>query len=57
MSKFSLSRVGRISSRKAQGETKEALERLAAWERGHAAFFRELHDTAFEAYAHMPWGG
>lgn len=45
------------AAKKAQGETQEALEKLAAWECGHATFFKELHDTAFEAYAHMPWGG
>jgi rubrerythrin len=41
----------------AEGEAKEALEMLARWERGHERFFRQLHDTAFEAYAQMPWGG
>jgi hypothetical protein len=30
---------------------------LAAWERGHERFFKQLHDTAFEEYAQMPWGG
>ncbi len=41
----------------AEGEAREALEMLAAWERGHERFFKQLHDQAFEAYAQMPWGG
>jgi rubrerythrin len=45
------------AAEKAEGEAKEALEMLARWERGHEVFFRQLHDTAFEAYAQMPWGG
>jgi len=45
------------AAEKAEGEAQEALERLAAWERGHARFFKRLHDTAFEEYAEMPWGG
>jgi rubrerythrin len=42
---------------KAEGAAREALQMLAKWERGHARFFKQLHDTAFEEYAHMPWGG
>jgi rubrerythrin len=45
------------AAEKAEGEAKEALEMLARWERGHETFFRQLHDTAFEEYAQMPWGG
>jgi rubrerythrin len=45
------------AAEKAKGEAREALEKLAAWERGHARFFKRLHDTAFEEYAEMPWGG
>jgi rubrerythrin len=41
----------------AEGEAKAALEMLAEWERGHEAFFKQIHDKAFEEYAHMPWGG
>ena len=41
----------------AEGEAKEALQMLADWERGHEAFFKQIHDAAFEEYAHMPWGG
>ncbi len=40
-----------------EGEAKAALEMLARWERGHEAFFKQIHDTAFEEYAQMPWGG
>jgi rubrerythrin len=42
---------------KAEGEVKEALQMLADWERGHEAFFKQIHDKAFEEYAQMPWGG
>ena len=41
----------------AEGEAKAALEMLARWERGHEEFFKQIHDTAFEEYAQMPWGG
>ncbi|MCP4544488.1 MAG: ferritin family protein [Chloroflexi bacterium] len=41
----------------AEGEAKAALEMLARWERGHEAFFKQIHDTAFEEYTQMPWGG
>ena len=42
---------------KASGEARKALARLAKWERGHEAFFQELHDKVFEEYTQMPWGG
>lgn len=45
------------AAEKADGEAQEALRKLARWERGHAKFFKKLHDTAFEEYANMPWGG
>ena len=45
------------AAEKTEGEAQKALERLAQWERGHAKFFKKLHDTAFEEYANMPWGG
>ena len=45
------------AARRAEGAAKQALEMLASWERGHERFFKQLHDTAFEAYAQMPWGG
>jgi rubrerythrin len=40
-----------------EGEAKEVLAMLARWERGHEQLFKHLHDTAFEEYAEMPWGG
>ena len=45
------------AAEKAEGEAKAALEMLARWERGHERFFNQLHDTVFEEYAQMPWGG
>jgi rubrerythrin len=39
------------------GEAREVLQRLAGWERVHEAFFKQLHDAAFNEYAQMPWGG
>jgi rubrerythrin len=42
---------------KAEGEAREALSMLARWEYGHEQLFRDLHDTLFEEYAQMPWGG
>jgi len=41
----------------AQGRDKAALSQLARWERGHEAFFKELHDRIFQEYTEMPWGG
>ena len=46
-----------MAAGKAEGEAKAALEMLARWERGHEAFFKRVHDKAFEEYAQMPWGG
>lgn len=45
------------AAERAEGEAREALEMLVRWERGHERFFKQLHDTAFEEYAQMPWGG
>jgi len=45
------------AAEKAEGGAREALEMLARWERGHERFFKQLHDTAFQEYAQMPWGG
>lgn len=42
---------------KADGESREALSMLARWEFGHEQLFKDLHDTLFEEYAQMPWGG
>jgi rubrerythrin len=46
-----------MAARKSEGEVKEVLQMLAQWERGHERLFKRLHDTAFEEYAEMPWGG
>lgn len=42
---------------KAEGDAKQALERLASWERGHEKLFKDLHDRVYEEYMQMPWGG
>ena len=42
---------------KTEGRDKAALAQLARWERGHEAFFKELHDRIFQEYTQMPWGG
>ncbi|MDD5718082.1 MAG: ferritin family protein [Candidatus Krumholzibacteria bacterium] len=41
----------------ATGAAREALQSLAAWERGHEKLFKALHDRIFAEYANMPWGG
>jgi rubrerythrin len=46
-----------MSAKKATGEAQRVLTMLSAWERGHEALFKDLHDKAFEQYAQMPWGG
>lgn len=47
----------RNAAREAEGESKKVLEMLARWEHGHELLFKQMHDKAFEQYAHMPWGG
>ena len=42
---------------KADGNAKKVLTMLADWEHGHEELFKKYHDTAFEEYAKMPWGG
>ena len=42
---------------KTEGRDQAALGQLARWERGHEAFFKELHDRIFKEYTQMPWGG
>ncbi len=42
---------------RAEGETQQALQRLAGWEREHERLFRTIHDRVFAEYAGMPWGG
>jgi rubrerythrin len=46
-----------MAAGKSEGEAREVLQMLAAWERGHERLFKHLHDRAFEEYANMPWGG
>jgi len=41
----------------AEGEARVVLSMLARWEHGHELLFKQMHDRAFEQYAHMPWGG
>lgn len=40
-----------------EGKSKKAFEQLAKWERGHEAYFKDLHDKVFKEYTEMPWGG
>lgn len=47
----------RYTALQAEGEAKNILNRLAKWEEGHEALFKQMHDKAFEEYAQMPWGG
>ena len=46
-----------LAASKAEGDEQAVLEMLAKWERGHEKLFKRLHDSAFEEYAQMPWGG
>jgi rubrerythrin len=46
-----------MAAQKSEGEAREVLQNLGRWERMHEAFFKQLHDAAFEEYAQMPWGG
>lgn len=46
-----------MAAAKSEGKAREVLTMLANWERGHERLFKRLHDTAFEEYAQMPWGG
>jgi hypothetical protein len=41
----------------AQGDVKEALQTLARWERTHEELFKHIHDSIFQEYMNMPWGG
>ncbi len=40
-----------------EGKSKEALQMLSDWEKGHEKFFREFRDKISEVYSKMPWGG
>lgn len=42
---------------RAEGGTRQALQRLADWEREHERLFRTIHDRVFAEYSGMPWGG
>ncbi len=46
-----------MAATKAEGSAKQVLHSLAEWERTHEALFKNMHDTLFERYAQMPWGG
>jgi rubrerythrin len=39
------------------GKTREALEMLSNWEKGHERLFREYRDKFDEMYSKIPWGG
>ena len=45
------------AAREAEVEAKKVLEMLALWEHRHELLFKHMHDTDFEGYARMPWGG
>ena len=46
-----------MAARRTAGDAQQTLLMLADWERTHERLFRAMHDTAFEQYAGMPWGG
>ncbi len=52
-----LSEFYEMAAAKSAGRAHQAFTRLAQWERGHEAFFKELHDKVFQEYTEMPWGG
>jgi len=52
-----LSEFYELAAFKSEGKAQVAFMQLAKWERGHEAFFKELHDKVFEEYTQMPWGG
>lgn len=52
-----LSEFYEMVASKTEGEIGRALSMLAGWERAHEQLFKDLHDTLFEEYAQMPWGG
>jgi rubrerythrin len=45
------------SASKADGQAKTVLESLAAWERNHERFFKQMYDRVHAQYEEMPWGG
>jgi len=44
-------------SKQTEGKSKEALQMLSDWEKGHEKFLREFRDKISEIYSKMPWGG
>ena len=52
-----LSEFYEMAAAKSTGKAHQAFTKLAHWERGHEAFFKELHDKVFQEYTEMPWGG
>jgi rubrerythrin len=46
-----------LAASRSEGKARQVLQMLGGWERGHERLFKRLHDTAFEEYAEMPWGG
>jgi rubrerythrin len=52
-----LSEFYEMAAAKSTGKAQAAFKQLAKWERGHEAFFKELHNKVFEEYTQMPWGG
>jgi rubrerythrin len=52
-----LSEFYEMAASKSKGNDQKAFQLLAKWERGHEAFFKELHDKVFQEYTEMPWGG
>ncbi len=52
-----LSEFYEMAAKNSSGIAELAFSQLAIWERGHEAFFKELHDKIFQEYTEMPWGG
>lgn len=52
-----LSEFYEMAAQKSTGVANLAFTQLAKWERGHEAFFKQLHDQVFQEYTQMPWGG
>jgi rubrerythrin len=46
-----------MAAAKAEGQAKWLLELRARWESSHERLFKRMHDSLFEKYADMPWGG
>ena len=46
-----------MAASRSEGSAQQVLSLLARWERSHEDLFKRMHDSAFEEYAQMPWGG